>query len=67
MNELNKLVVINNVTNQDFLKTYSLAGRVGLVGASHFFDVGIKRAQRAVNPNKLDSQWSHAFYYKELV
>lgn len=61
MSELNKLLVINNLTNQDFLKTYSLAGRVGLVGASHFFDVGIKRAQRAVNPNKLDSQWSHAF------
>ncbi len=64
MSELNKLIVINKLSNQDFLKTYSLAGRVGLVGASHFFDVGIKRAQRAVNPNKLDSQWSHAFLFQ---
>ncbi|KAF0243116.1 MAG: Uncharacterized protein FD167_3805 [bacterium] len=64
MTELNKLHIIQDLSNQEFLQNYALAGRVGLVGASHFFDVGIKRAQRAINPNKLDSQWSHAFLFQ---
>lgn len=64
MAELNKLHVINNLSNQEFLEKHSGAARVGLVGASHFFDVGIKRAQRLINPKKIDSQWSHAFLFQ---
>lgn len=64
MTEQNKLIIKNDMTNQEFLETHAAAGRVGLVGASHFIDVGIKRAQRVINPNKSDSQWSHAFLFQ---
>ncbi|MBI4854172.1 MAG: hypothetical protein HY819_20435 [Acidobacteria bacterium] len=64
MAEPNKLHIIDNLSNQEFLEKHSSPARVGLVGASHFFDIGIKRAQRAVNPKKLDSQWSHAFLFQ---
>ncbi len=64
MSESTKLITVNNMTNQEFLETYAAAGRVGLVGATHFIDVGIKRAQRVINPSKSDSQWSHAFLFQ---
>jgi hypothetical protein len=64
MADLNKIHIINNLSNQEFLETHAKAARVGLVGASHFFDIGIKRAQRIINPNKFDSQWSHAFLFQ---
>jgi hypothetical protein len=60
----NKLIIHDNVTNREFLETHAAAGRVGLVGASHFIDAPIKRAQRAVRGDSSDSQWSHAFLFE---
>ena len=59
-----KATVINDMTNQQFLETYAAAGRVGLVGAAHFIDYGIKRAQRIIRGDKQNSPWSHAILFE---
>jgi hypothetical protein len=64
MSQENKLIMINDMTNQQFLETYAAPGRVGLVGATHFIDIGIKRAQRSVRQDHADSLWSHAFLFE---
>jgi hypothetical protein len=52
------------MTNREFLETYAAAGRVGLVGATHFIDAGIKRAQRPLRLDRASSQWTHAFLFE---
>jgi hypothetical protein len=64
MKQRNRLVIVNEMTNREFLETYAAAGRVGLIGATHFIDVGIKRAQRPLRADRTDSQWTHAFLFE---
>lgn len=64
MKRSNKLVIVEEMTNREFLQTYAAPGRVGLVCATHFIDIGIKRAQRVVRADREDGQWTHAFIFE---
>jgi hypothetical protein len=59
-----KLVIVGDMSNQEFLEKYAAPGRVGLVGATTFIDTGIKKAQRALRSDRADSQWTHAFVFE---
>jgi hypothetical protein len=64
MKQRNRLVIVNDMTNREFLEAHAAPGRVGLVGATHFIDAGIKRAQRPLRIDRTDSQWTHAFLFE---
>jgi len=66
MEKPNRLVIVSDITNRQFLETYAAPGRVGLVGASHFIDISIKRAQRSLRADRSDSQWTHAFLFEGI-
>lgn len=64
MTNKHKLVIFDNISNREFLETHASAGRVGLVGSHTFIDKPIKRAQRALRGDRLNSDWSHAFIFQ---
>ncbi|MBL8150416.1 MAG: hypothetical protein JNN15_10875 [Blastocatellia bacterium] len=59
-----KIVIEESLTNRDFLERYASAGCVGLVGATHLIDIGIKKAQRVIRADRKDGQWTHAFLFE---
>jgi len=61
---MNTLTPIEGMSNQDFLRKYAAAGRVGLACGSFRIDSLIRRAQRHVNEQKEWSLWSHALIFQ---
>jgi len=61
---MNTLTPIEGLSNQDFLRKYAAAGRVGLACGSFRIDSLIRRAQRHVNEQKEWSLWSHALIFQ---
>ena len=60
------VVNVNNLSNEEFLKRYACAGRVGLSGGPTLVDKAICRAQRHLHPDKQWGLWSHAFIFQGL-
>jgi len=61
---MNPITPVDGMSNQDFLRKYAAAGRVGLACGSYRIDKVIRRAQRHVNENKDWSLWSHALIFQ---
>ncbi len=55
---------VNGISNEEFLRKYASAGRVGLACGSFRIDSLIRRAQRHVNEQKEWSLWSHALIFQ---
>ncbi len=58
---MRETLLIEDMSNSQFLQEYASAGLVGLVGASHFIDYGIKKAQKLVRIDREEGEWTHAF------
>lgn len=58
---MRETLLIEDMSNRQFLQEYANAGWVGLVGASHFIDYGIKKAQKLLRTDREESEWTHAF------
>jgi len=61
---MNTLTPVEGMSNQDFLRKYAAAGRVGLACGSFRIDSLIRRAQRHVKGQKEWSLWSHALIFQ---
>ena len=61
---MNPITPVDGISNEDFLRKYAAAGRVGLACGSYRIDKVIRRAQRHVNENKDWSLWSHALIFQ---
>ena len=57
-------VTVKDLSNEEFLKRYASAGRVGLSGGPTLVDKAICRAQRHLHPDKQWGLWSHAFIFQ---
>ena len=57
-------VVVNGVSNQEFLERYAGPGRVGLSGGFTFIDKAICRAERHLDEQAKWGAWSHAFLFQ---
>lgn len=57
-------VVVTGLTNQEFLRGYARAGRIGLSGGSSLVDLAIARAERRLDEQHRWSAWSHAFLFE---
>lgn len=55
---------VTDVSNLEFLKRYGKPGRIGLVGGITPIDLGIRLAQRHLDPERRHSLWSHAFVFQ---
>ena len=60
----NRVVVLTDLSNEDFLQCYAAAGRVGLSGGVTLIDKAINRAQRHLDERHLWGSWSHAFIFQ---
>lgn len=54
------------MTNKEFFKEFAKPATIGLVGGSALIDKSIRKAQKFITPNKLESYWSHAFIVNEI-
>ncbi len=61
---MGSITPVGEMSNQEFLRTYASAGRVGLVCGSFRVDKLIRRAQRHVGDGKEWSLWSHALVFQ---
>jgi hypothetical protein len=61
---MNTVIVVSDMSNQEFLETYARAGCVGLAGGSMLIDKAIGRAQRHLDDEHRWSKWSHAFFFQ---
>lgn len=59
-----QIVRLNNLSNEEFLKRYALAGRIGLSGGLTLIDKAICRAERHLKANERWGLWSHAFVFQ---
>ncbi len=59
---MNQVVVVEGVTNRNFLERFASAGRVGLAGSTT--DRLIKRAQRHLKGGTEWGTWSHALVFQ---
>ncbi len=48
------------MTNKEFFKEFAKPATIGLVGGTALIDKSIRKAQKLITPNKLESYWSHA-------
>jgi hypothetical protein len=60
----NPTVVVEGLTNQQFLEQYAEAGRVGLSSGTSLVDRLIMRAERHVDPAGEAGMWTHAFVFE---
>lgn len=49
------------MTNKDFFTNYAKPATIGLVGGTALIDKSIRKAQKFITPNNIESYWSHAF------
>jgi hypothetical protein len=59
-----EVIYIEGFGNEQFLRTYAAAGRIGLAGGATLIDKAIAMAQRHVDDQKRWGQWSHAFFFQ---
>ena len=60
----NQVIIINGLSNREFLEQYAQPGRVGLCGGITKVDLAIRRAQRHLHAEHRWSDWSHAFIFE---
>lgn len=59
-----QIVRSSNLSNEEFLKRYARAGRIGLSGGLTLIDKAICRAERHLNENERWGLWSHVFVFQ---
>lgn len=59
-----KTVIVENMTNEEFLKRHSRPGCVGLSGGDTFVDQAIRRAERHLDRRARWGRWSHALIFE---
>ena len=57
-------IIVEGLTNQEFLEKYAAPGRIGLIGGPELINRLIERAQRHLSADHTWSQWSHAFLFQ---
>jgi len=57
-------IVLQGLTNREFLERFARPGRVGLSGGVTLVDRMIARAERHLDPEKRWGCWSHAFLFE---
>jgi hypothetical protein len=57
-------IIVNDLTNKQFLERYAAAGRIGLSGGPTLVDKAICRAERHLDQEKQWGSWSHAFLFQ---
>jgi len=57
-------IIINGMSNREFLDMYAHPGRVGLCGGTTKVDLAIRHAQRHLHEEHRWSDWSHAFLFE---
>jgi len=60
----NQVIIINGMSNREFLEQYAQPGRVGLCGGTTKVDLAIRRAQRHLHAEHRWSDWSHSFIFE---
>src|SRR5215472_3031591 len=60
----NETIVVNGMSNREFIETYAQAGRVGLCGGITKVDLAIRHAQRHLHAEHRWSDWSHSFLFE---
>src|ERR1051326_3202874 len=60
----NETVVVNGMSNREFLEKYAMAGRIGLSGGDTLIDKAICRAERHLDANEKWGSWTHAFLFQ---
>ena len=60
----NQTVIVNGISNREFLEQYAQPGRVGLCGGMTQVDAAIRRAQRHQHAAGRWSDWSHVFLFE---
>jgi hypothetical protein len=63
-NPQNQIVVVTDLSNEEFLKRYAQPGRVGLSGGITLIDKAIARAERHLDQGGAWGSWSHAFVFQ---
>jgi hypothetical protein len=63
-NTQNEVVVLNGLSNREFIERYARSGRIGLSGGVTLIDKAICRAERHVHGKKKWGAWSHAFLFQ---
>jgi hypothetical protein len=61
---MNETIILDKLSNREFLETYARPGRVGLVGGNTLIEKVIRRAERHLDENKQWSLWSHALIFE---
>jgi hypothetical protein len=57
-------IVVEGLTNAEFLERHAAPGRIGLFGGSELINRAISRAQRHLSEEHTWSRWSHAFLFQ---
>jgi hypothetical protein len=57
-------IIVENLTNREFLERHALPGRIGVVGGATLIDRMINRGQRHQIKDRKWSTWSHAFVFQ---
>jgi hypothetical protein len=57
-------IIVQNLTNEEFIEKYAHPGRIGIVGGTGVVDRLINRGQRHQMPDRAWSLWSHAFLFQ---
>jgi hypothetical protein len=57
-------ILVEGITNAEFLERYAAPGRVGLFGGPELINRMINRAQRHLTDDHEWSRWSHAFVFQ---
>jgi len=58
------MVVVNGLSNREFLELHARAGRIGLSGGITLIDKAICRAERHLDEHDQWGCWSHAFLFE---
>jgi hypothetical protein len=59
-----RTVIVDDLSNQQFLERYAGPGRIGLSGGFTVIDKAICRAERHLHEEKKWGTWSHAFLFQ---
>ena len=57
-------IIVEGISNREFLEEYAHPGRVGLCGGATKIDLAIRHAQRHLHAERRWSDWSHAFLFE---
>src|ERR1039458_3337195 len=60
----NQTVIINGMSNREFLERHAHPGRVGLCGGTTKVDLAIRHAPRHLHAEHRWSDWSHSFLFE---